>query len=84
MKKIIYLTLLISGCFFSSCNLLTNENVQLERDIGKIESTYIYLYIIDSCEYIGNPSSITHKGNCKFCEERRNKRNKLIFSDDVY
>ena len=36
---------------------------------------------IDSCEYLVNGFktldnySITHKGNCKFCEERRKKEN---------
>ena len=35
-------------------------------------------YIIDSCEYIGylgfgNCDIIAHKGNCRFCKERRQK-----------
>ena len=33
--------------------------------------------IIDSCEYIhmsnGNGAYYTHKGNCRFCKERRQK-----------
>lgn len=27
--------------------------------------------IIDSCEYIQGASQLAHKGNCKFCEQRR-------------
>lgn len=38
------------------------------------------IVVIDSCEYIVNGHNyynnyaITHKGNCKFCEERKRKR----------
>lgn len=33
------------------------------------------VYVIDSCEYIGNGTQsnaalLTHKGNCRFCAER--------------
>lgn len=31
------------------------------------------LEIIDSCEYISRAQGLTHKGNCKFCAERREK-----------
>lgn len=36
----------------------------------------VYLYTIDSCEYIGyvndyHDDFLTHKGNCKFCKERK-------------
>lgn len=47
---------------------------------GTIRSTPLYyIYIIDSCEYVGyignngNQSYydwMTHKGNCKFCKQR--------------
>lgn len=35
----------------------------------------VYLYTIDSCEYIGYVNDdhndfLTHKGNCKFCKQR--------------
>jgi hypothetical protein len=26
--------------------------------------------VIDSCEYINGYNRLTHKGNCRFCEER--------------
>jgi hypothetical protein len=29
--------------------------------------------IIDSCEYIGERYQLAHKGNCRFCKERRQK-----------
>lgn len=33
---------------------------------------------IDSCEYIKGLSRIAHKGNCRFCKERRQKELKYI------
>lgn len=43
-----------------------------------IEGINFEIYVIDSCEYIGNISGtsgdmITHKGNCKFCLNRNKK-----------
>ena len=40
-------------------------------------------YIIDSCEYIGfvgygYADIIAHKGNCRFCKERRQKELKEL------
>jgi len=75
---------------FYSCGPSKHEPTAQEREsikksypvIGKI-GTYrgcgmlnIRLYVIDSCEYIGNIDEsshdfLTHKGNCKFCIERR-------------
>jgi len=38
--------------------------------------------IIDSCEYIhmsnGNGAYYTHKGNCRFCKERKQKELKEL------
>jgi hypothetical protein len=33
---------------------------------------YIYLEL-DSCEYISGLNQLAHKGNCRFCKERRQK-----------
>ena len=33
-----------------------------------------YTYIeLDSCEYIAGVNQLAHKGNCRFCKERRQK-----------
>lgn len=32
-----------------------------------------YLQVLDSCEYIRWNSAMAHKGNCRFCKERRQK-----------
>ena len=67
MKKIILLALtalMMVGC----------ERV-METDYHTKEGFRVC--IIDSCEYIhmsnGNGAYYTHKGNCRFCKERRKK-----------
>ena len=63
------------------CNLL-NDTISVIAPIknGPSEKLGILsgdkIVEIDGCEYIliGN-TSITHKGNCKYCEERNKKKN---------
>ena len=39
---------------------------------------------IDSCEYIYGFNRLAHKGNCRFCKERRQKELKeLVMYDEV-
>jgi hypothetical protein len=53
------------------CNEST-ENI--EAPLGGNRFTTVYLTIIvDSCEYIYGASRLAHKGNCRFCKERRQK-----------
>lgn len=68
-------------------NQLKNESSYIERTSIKPETKNSYIvdntgsnvpytiYTIDSCEYIGITTSsgvlLTHKGNCKFCIERK-------------
>jgi len=40
-----------------------------------LEYTYIEL---DSCEYISGFNQLAHKGNCRFCKERRQKELKEL------
>ena len=64
MKKIILLaltTLVMVGCGFS-----------VEEDTKRCTEHY-HVIILDSCEYYSNTSNfdLTHKGNYRFCKERR-------------
>ena len=66
---------LLVAVFFCGCE---SKNVAVEETITKISGRPISIYIIDSCEYIGNVygghgDMITHKGNCKYCVERSKK-----------
>ena len=48
--------------------------------VGKLTGQSIHVIVIDSCEYLvvsgGIRESLTHKGNCKFCEERHKRNQK--------
>jgi hypothetical protein len=66
---------LLVAVIFCGCE---TKNVTVEETITKINGRPISVYVIDSCEYIGNVygghgDMITHKGNCKFCAERSKK-----------
>lgn len=87
MKKLNLIILFVS-IIFCSCG---NDPIKNLKSIdeaypiifkinGAFDTQYrnIRIYVIDSCEYIGNVSIcssdfLTHKGNCKFCAERNKK-----------
>lgn len=66
MKKIILLALtalIMVGC-----------GTSVERDTELCEEKY-HVIILDSCEYYSHKITwdLVHKGNCRFCKERRQK-----------
>lgn len=68
MKKLLVLSLLLLSC--------ETRNATVETTTTTISGRDIDLYIIDSCEYIGKVTGaqsdfLTHKGNCKYCTERK-------------
>lgn len=74
MKKILFLIAIIVSLV--SC-------VEIEKD-KNFPSVKLYdVQVIDSCEYIisfyDRSRTLTHKGNCKFCQ----LRNKQIVIDTV-
>lgn len=57
-----------------SCDMPKSKPNTRER--GKLDETEFYRIIdIDSCEYYvyrnGGNASLTHKGNCKYCTQRK-------------
>lgn len=68
IKKIILLaltTLVMVGC-------------DVKQSDGTYKPYHYRTYIIDSCEYVGfaacsQSDYLAHKGNCRFCKERRQK-----------
>ena len=66
MKKIILLAL--TALMVVGCNFNSNRNIDTRTE-GAIYGTII----IDSCEYIRGGYKLAHKGNCRFCKERRQK-----------
>ena len=66
---VVFLGFLFMGCTQSVCE------TQEESD-AREAARNLNIVVIDSCEYIflfNDYKSITHKGNCKFCAERRRK-----------
>ena len=64
MKKIILLALIalmMVGC----SEVKYTKHQTTTQDVGVFE--------YDSCEYITIYSGVSHKGNCRFCKERRQK-----------
>jgi hypothetical protein len=66
MKKIIILALI--ALIMVGCDYNSNSNIDTKTE-GVIYGTII----IDSCEYIRGMDKLAHKGNCRFCKERRQK-----------
>ena len=72
MKKIILLALtalMMVGC--------------VEKSTQPIELHTLNTYIVDSCEYVGKgigsySGILAHKGNCRFCAERRKQELELL------
>lgn len=78
-KKVVKVLFILALAFaMCGCSLVSNfepdYGVQLIND-EEYNKKYVTTYIIDSCEYIhiqGIPG-LQHKGNCKYCAERRKK-----------
>ena len=80
MKKIILLaltTLMIVGCKYR-----TDAEIEEAKQLHGFN-----IIIIDSCEYLKSTESaaysgygfFAHKGNCRFCKERRQKELKGLW-----
>lgn len=77
MKKLILLALaalVMVGC--DKYDLKSKDEVTpqvLDR------TAYVYdLFVFDSCEYIDCFDGIAHKGNCRYCAERRKQELKEL------
>lgn len=79
MKKIILLAL--TALMMVGCNVEIREPRQKEeKEEQPIFEWHNQVVIIDSCEYISEETRglVEHKGNCRFCKERRQKELKYI------
>ena len=82
MKKIIVgLIVLIVIAMTSCCSVKKNSDGSVL--IGEGNDSNPNVVVIDSCEYIQWGYGLTHKGNCKFCEERRAKEYEVFLEDIV-
>ena len=67
IKNIILLVL--TALMMIGCDKSPNKTQQEKIDEMYAKRTFV----VDSCEYISFWKSSAHKGNCKFCTERRQK-----------
>lgn len=75
MKRLIKIYLMVVLIMaLSSCNSESSSCPQVIH----VSDKGCIIYVIDSCEYvkISGMYGISHKGNCKFCEERRRRDKK--------
>ena len=63
----------------SSCTVQDNDG---SYPIG-VSTGNPQVVVIDSCEYIKWGYGLTHKGNCKFCEDRRRQEKETLLEDIV-
>ena len=73
VRNQLFYALIVALTFFG-CERIKDDAV--EGTIITINGRKMEIYIIDSCEYIGyihgsHADVLTHKGNCKFCAERK-------------
>ena len=76
MKKLVFIVvtaLIIVGCEW--------KNPDGSYDTSK--SLYLETIIIDSCEYVSGYYRLAHKGNCRFCKERRQKELKELLVEQL-
>ena len=88
MNKKITIRVLVTFCLvlFLSCSNNTNKTTDQK---GEEKQYYIkadrskIIIEIDSCEYVMSSNKIAqvHRGNCKFCKERREKELKRLITE---
>lgn len=63
----------LTALMMVGCNYNSNRNIDT-----KTEGIIFGTIVIDSCEYIRGAHKLAHKGNCRFCKERRQKELKEL------
>lgn len=79
MKKLILLalvTMIMAGC--EGVQHKDDGSVVLDRYYKEHSMDNPHVDVIDSCEYICWSYRMAHKGNCRFCKERREKELKEL------
>lgn len=71
MKKLIFI---IAAMLVVGCKQMSREEMEL-NSIPIDAGPNVDIQVIGGCEYVvfknGYAGGITHKGNCKFCEQRK-------------
>lgn len=78
MRRLLFVIVAMMLCV--SC-APKNEDGSIRLDSKNANDPHVV--VIDSCEYIKWGYGLTHKGNCKFCAERREKEYEVFLEDIV-
>ena len=76
MKKIILLAL--TALMMVGCNYQNPDGSYKTSKSGALETV-----VIDSCEYVYGYSKLAHKGNCRFCKERKQQELKELAEKEL-
>lgn len=71
-KKIPFIFMVVAMLLFLVIGFMIS--IKDSDDMRKPLTCGYHTVVIDSCEYIEGFNKLTHKGNCKFCEERKKNR----------
>jgi len=66
MILLAFTALIMAGCDVKQ----PNTNTEASENIRRLGYEVI---VVDNCEYIRGNKKLAHKGNCRFCKERRQK-----------
>ena len=74
MKNLVVLVLALAFIAVVACTQRKPDgSIVIDETHSSTMTLNPRLEIIDSCEYLFYDRGVTHKGNCKFCKERRQK-----------
>ena len=79
MKKLVLLAL--AAVMMAGCEEIKTKEYRYnvsDINIPDFDRTSDCVVIIDSCEYVHMWKRLAHKGNCRFCKERRQKELKEL------
>lgn len=84
MKKIIFafLVFILTGC--TTRQEFPNEVINTTASITPVANMSNYrikVVVLDGCEYLNYDNKVVvHKGNCKFCEQRRKEEMQYLIN----
>lgn len=74
MKKLLLLA--FTTMMMVGCESKTDAEIEEAKRLSGFN-----IFIVDSCEYISRGDWLAHKGNCKFCAERRKQELKELIKE---
>ena len=76
MKKLLLIALAIM--IILGCLLIIHSK---DDNLVEVGGLYYETIVIDSCQYISSSGRIAHKGNCKYCQERRKQEMRELIKE---